>query len=78
MEEIIEIPVEEPVKENIKKVKSKSPSYDNETNDDPSLWHLVLLRNTRNSYLQLTDKSHCCQVKAILRTAIVAILNSYR
>ena len=56
MEEIIEIPVEEPVKENIKKVKSKSPSYDNETNDDPSLWHLVLLRNTRNSYLQLTDK----------------------
>lgn len=56
MEEIIEIPVEEPVKENIKKVKSKSPSYNNETNDDPSFWSLVLLRNTRNAYLQLTDK----------------------
>lgn len=55
MEEIIEeIPVETPVE--VKKVKSKSPSYDNETNDDPSFWSLVLFRNSRNSYLQQTDK----------------------
>lgn len=36
-----------------KKVKSKSPT---ETTDDPLYWKLVLLRNTRNSYLELTDK----------------------
>lgn len=36
-----------------KKVKSKSPT---ETTDDPLYWKLVLLRNTRNSYLALTDK----------------------
>ena len=33
---------------------SKSPDDDNI--DDPNIWKLVLLRNTRNSYLQLTDK----------------------
>jgi hypothetical protein len=37
-----------------KKVKSKSP--DDNINDDPSYWKLILLRNTRNSYLALTDK----------------------
>ena len=45
---------EQPIRENIKKVKSKSPDDDNI--DDPNMWRLVLLRNTRNSYLQLTDK----------------------
>ena len=45
---------EEPIREYIKKVKSKSPDDDNI--DDPNMWRLVLLRNTRNSYLQLTDK----------------------
>ena len=36
-----------------KRVKSRSPG---ESNDDPAYWHLVLIRNTRNSYLSLTDK----------------------
>ena len=45
---------EEPIREYIKKVKSKSP--DDGNIDDPNIWRLVLLRNTRNSYLQLTDK----------------------
>lgn len=49
-------PVEpvEPIREYVKKVKSKSP--DDGNIDDPNIWKLVLLRNTRNSYLQLTDK----------------------
>ena len=47
IEEVINIQPEQ------KKVKSKSPS---ETNDDPAYWSLVFIRNTRNSYLNLTDK----------------------
>lgn len=39
--------------EEVKPVKSKSPT---ETTDDPLYWKLVFLRNTRNSYLELTDK----------------------
>ena len=35
---------------------SKSPYEDDKIDDDPSYWSLVLMRNTRNSYLNLTDK----------------------
>ena len=58
MEEVIEVINNEYEHERkiMQKVKSKSPSYETATNDDPSLWSLVLLRNTRNAYLQLTDK----------------------
>lgn len=58
-EEVVEEVVKEVVEEEVniqpeqKKVKSKSPS---ETNDDPAYWNLVFIRNTRNSYLNLTDK----------------------
>ena len=51
---VIEKQPVEPIQEYIKKVKSKSP--DDGNIDDPNIWQLVLLRNTRNSYLQLTDK----------------------
>ena len=55
-EEIVVVePVEpvKPIREYIKNISNKSPT---ETNDNPNIWRLVLLRNTRNSYLQLTDK----------------------
>ena len=35
-------------------VKSRSPGDNN--NDNSPIWKLILLRNTRNAYLQLTDK----------------------
>ena len=51
---VIEEQPVEPIPEYVKKFKSGSPDEGNI--DDPNIWRLVLLRNTRNSYLQLTDK----------------------
>ncbi len=55
MEEIIE-PMTEP-KNEIRKPKKQHPSKaPGESEENAFIWHLVLLRNTRNSYLSLTDK----------------------
>ena len=57
MEEITEViePIVEPATEPIKpkQVPTKSPG---ENNEGAYIWHLVLLRNIRNNYLNLTDK----------------------
>ena len=57
VEEVVKVEVEEVISDNTppkeKRVKSKSPG---ESNEDPAYWHLVFIRNTRNSYLSLTDK----------------------
>ena len=44
-------PTIEPIKP--KQVPTKSPG---ESNEGAYIWHLVLLRNIRNNYLNLTDK----------------------
>ena len=49
-EEIVE------VNEAVVNIVSSSKSPDDGNINDPNIWKLVLLRNTRNSYLQLTDK----------------------
>ena len=58
-EEIIDISIDKPREP--KQTASKSSGETNEgtnegTNEDHGYWKLVLLRNTRNSYLALTDK----------------------
>ena len=50
MEETIE-PITEAIKP--KQTATKSPG---ENNEGAYIWHLVLLRNIRNNYLNLTDK----------------------
>lgn len=70
MEEIVDIDIEEREQVNDyeereeiikpreqKQTASKSSGESNEgTNEDHGYWKLVLLRNTRNAYLALTDK----------------------
>ncbi len=54
MEEITEPTIEptiEPIKP--KQIPTKLPG---EKYEDANIWHLVLLRNIRNNYLNLTDK----------------------
>ena len=62
MEEITEVitePMTEPMAESKveiikpKQIPTKSPG---ESNEGAYIWHLVLLRNIRNNYLNLTDK----------------------
>lgn len=51
MEEIIDIDIDKP-----KEPKQTASKSSGESDDNPAYWKLVLLRNTRNSYLALTDK----------------------
>ena len=58
MEEITDVntePIVEPIEpvRKQKQIPTKSPG---ENYDDANIWHLVLLRNIRNNYLNLTDK----------------------
>jgi hypothetical protein len=39
-----------------RKPKTTASKSSGEYNDDTYIWHLVFLRNSRNSYLSLTDK----------------------
>ncbi len=54
MEEITE--VIEPTTEPVKKAKLTPSKAPGESNEGAYIWHLVLLRNIRNNYLNLTDK----------------------
>lgn len=51
MEEIIDIDIDKP-----REPKQTASKSSGESDDNPAYWKLVLLRNTRNSYLALTDK----------------------
>jgi hypothetical protein len=54
MEEITEVNTE-PIVE-VKKQKLTAYKSPGENNEGAYIWHLVLLRNIRNNYLNLTDK----------------------
>jgi hypothetical protein len=61
MEEIIE-PTTEPISEarepmiEAREPKQSSLKSPGENNENANIWHLILLRNIRNNYLNLTDK----------------------